>query len=77
MKKKEKQALKSKSTTELKNLIEGIEKELVTLQVELKSGKLKNSYQVLGKRRDLARAKTILRNRELQAAKPTIEGKGG
>lgn len=63
MKKKEVSQLHTKSSQELKNLIEKMEEELVKMKVDLESGKLKDVRAVLKKRRDLARVKTILREK--------------
>lgn len=65
MKKKEISQLHTKSSQELKSLIKKMEEELVKMRIDLKSGKLKDVRAVLKKRRDLARVKTVLGEKEL------------
>lgn len=69
MKKKDVQELRNKSIKELRELMRKIQEELVKLRTELGAGKLKNVHQVKLKRRDLARIKTILREKELGGQK--------
>ena len=64
MKKKEIQALRTKTLVELSTLMEKSEKELVQLKVDFGAGKLKNTCQLAQKRHDLARIKTILKELE-------------
>ena len=65
MKKKQLDELHAKSVKELKESVKKIQGELVQLRTELGAGKLKNVHQIKLKRRDLARIKTILREKEL------------
>lgn len=68
MKKKQIVELHSKLVDQLKRLIEKAEEELVKLRIDLGAGKLKDIHQVKKKRRDLARIKTILKEKELNEA---------
>ncbi|PJE69155.1 50S ribosomal protein L29 [Candidatus Shapirobacteria bacterium CG10_big_fil_rev_8_21_14_0_10_38_14] len=65
MKKKEIAQLRTKDKKELSGLIQKTQGELVKLQIEFQAGKLKNINQLILKRRDLARMKTILKEKEL------------
>jgi len=65
MKKKQIAELHNKSKKELISLIQQIEHELVQLRLHLQTGKLKSSHEWLAKKRDLARIKTILKEKEL------------
>lgn len=65
MRKRELKELKNKTIKELKELIEKMEEELAKLKVEKEGGKLRNISQLREKRRDLARIKTILREKEI------------
>ncbi|HUS60405.1 MAG TPA: 50S ribosomal protein L29 [Nevskiaceae bacterium] len=65
MKKKEISQLHAKTSQELKILIKKMEEELVRMKIDLGSGRLKDVRAVLKKRRDLARAKTVFRQKEL------------
>jgi len=65
MKKKELQELRTKTKKELAELIRKIEEELVRLRIEKEAGKLKDIHLVTKKGNDLARLKTILRQKEL------------
>ena len=67
MKKKERQELHQKTEAQLQKEITKQEKELVSLRLELKVGKLKNVRQVMSHRHHLARLKTILKEKELAA----------
>ena len=69
MKKKEKKELHSKTIKELEKLISKVEKELVLLKTDFGAGKLKDVCQLKKKRQDLARVKTILKSKELEAEK--------
>ena len=61
MKKKDLAELKAKNIGDLKKKIVELQSEKVTLILEQKQGKLKNVHEVMGKRKDIARLKTILR----------------
>lgn len=65
MKKRELQELRAKTVKELDELIKKVEEESVKLRVDKKAGKLKNVHQVVKKKHDLARLKTILKEKEL------------
>lgn len=65
MKKKQLVELHTKSIKELKDLAKKIQEELVQLQTDLGAGKLKNVNQIKFKRHDLARIKTIIKEKEL------------
>lgn len=65
MKKKEIKELRTKTRKELENLIQKTQEELVNLRIDFKAGKIKNAHQLILKRRDLARMKTILKQKEL------------
>lgn len=65
MKKKQLQELHTKSIKELNELVKKAQEELVKLKVELGAGRLKDTQAMNKKRHDLARIKTILREKEL------------
>ena len=65
MKKKELEELRTKTIEELKKLIRKTQEELVRLKIEKKAGKLKDVHQPRKKSDDLARLKTILKEKEL------------
>lgn len=65
MKKKELKELRTKPLPELKELIKKTQEELARLKLEKEIGKLKNVCLIRIKRADLARLKTILKEREL------------
>jgi len=65
MKKKDFQELRAKTKEELKGLIIKAQGELVRLKLEKKAGRLKDVHLPVKKSNDLARLKTILREREL------------
>lgn len=64
MKKKELKQLHGKTEKELKTLAEKAQEELVKLRLNLGSGKLKDTQVINKKRHDLARLKTILKEKE-------------
>jgi len=66
MKRKDIQELHGRSIKELKELMKKTQGELVQLRTDLGAGKLKNVHQIKMKRRDLARIKTIIREKELK-----------
>lgn len=65
MKPKDKKELHTKTVKELKSLLSSTQKELVKLRAEQATRKLKDGHQVLKKRGDIARIKTVIREREL------------
>ncbi len=65
MKKKELKELRTKTVEELRKLIKKTQEELVGLKIEKKAGKLKDVHQPKKKSDDLARLKTILKEKEL------------
>jgi len=65
MKKSKLSELRMKTTKELEELIKKTQGELVKLRLAKEAGKLKDVHQVSKKRHDLARLKTILREKEL------------
>lgn len=65
MKKKDLQELRAKTIKELKELIRKAEEELVGLRIDKEAGKLKDVHKVAKKSDDLARLKTILKEKEL------------
>jgi len=65
MKKKELQELRTKNKEELFQLIRKAEEELVKLRMEKEAGKLKNVHLITKRSNDLAKLKTILRQKEL------------
>ena len=67
MKKKDIQALHDHSVEKLRELLIKAQAELVKLEADLGAGRVKNVHQVKTKRHDLARIKTILREKELEA----------
>lgn len=69
MKKKQLEELRNKTEQELKDLIKKAEEELVKLKMELGAGKLKDTQAVNRKRHDLARVKTIIKQKELSREK--------
>jgi ribosomal protein L29 len=64
MKKKEIKEIQGKSVKELRALEKKAREELARLKVELKAGKLKNIGLYITKKVDLARIKTILKERQ-------------
>ncbi len=65
MKKKEIQDLRHKTIEELKALVKKSQEELLKLKLDKEAGKLKNVHLIETKRHDLARIKTLLREKEL------------
>ncbi|MBI2327259.1 50S ribosomal protein L29 [Candidatus Curtissbacteria bacterium] len=61
MKKKEKEELKAKNTSQLKEILKEKEKGLIVDQIELKMGKIKNVHIVHNKKKDIATVKTMLK----------------
>lgn len=57
--------LRDLSTAEIENKINGLKEELFNLRFQLATGQLENPMRIREVRKDIARAKTILREREL------------
>jgi large subunit ribosomal protein L29 len=57
--------LRGLTTEEIKNRIEQLKDELFNLRFQLATGQLENPMRIRQVRKDIARAKTILRQREL------------
>ena len=64
MKKKDLQELKAKTIKELLNLGKKTREDLARLKIDLKAGKLKNYHAYYLKKRDFARIKTTIRERQ-------------
>lgn len=60
--------VRDKTPVELKKLADQIEGEVFQLKFRLGSGQLKTTADIKKKRRDLARVKTALRQKELAGA---------
>ena len=71
MKKKSWEELKTKSVRQLKEIIGGLEKEIIVGKIERQQSKVKNVHAVNQKRKDIARAKTILQSKLLLEKKET------
>ena len=67
MKSKELEALKMKSTAELDTDLKNKKSELFNLRFQLAVGQLQNTSQIKVCKKDIARMKTILRQREEKA----------
>ncbi len=65
MKKKELKDLHQKTIKELQTLKEKTQEEYLKLKMDKQVGRLKNVHLLDGKRHDLARIKTLLREKEL------------
>ena len=65
MKKKEFQELYSKDLKDLKQLAKKIDEEIFKLRMDKKTAKLKNVHTLDDKRRDLAKIKAVIREKEL------------
>jgi large subunit ribosomal protein L29 len=57
--------LRSLTTEEIQNRIEQLKDELFNLRFQLATGQLENPMRIRQVRKDIARAKTILKQREL------------
>ncbi len=60
--------LRNKSTQELLNELKNLKEELFNLRFQHATGQLENPLRIQQVKRDYARVKTILRERELNAA---------
>ncbi len=61
--------VRDKTVNELKKLVGELEEEAFQLKFRLGSGQLKQTADIKKKRRDLARVKTILKQKELLTTK--------
>jgi large subunit ribosomal protein L29 len=57
--------LRDLSTAEIENKVNVLKEELFNLRFQLATGQLENPMRIREVRKDIARAKTILREREL------------
>jgi large subunit ribosomal protein L29 len=57
--------MRDMTTAEIEQKIKGLKEELFNLRFQLATGQLDNPTQVRNVRRSIARAKTVLREREL------------
>jgi len=57
------------STAELQNKVAEYKSELFNLRFQLATGQLENPMRIREVKRNIARAKTVLRERELKSAK--------
>lgn len=60
--------IKDLTTAELERKVDDLKQELFNLRFQLATGQLDNPMRIRMVRRDIARAKTILRERELKNA---------
>lgn len=67
--------IREMSTDEIKKRILEEEKNLVDLRFQLELKNLTNTAKIRNTRKDIARMKTILKERELQEAKTSKESK--
>lgn len=66
MKTQEFKNLRQKNEKELIDMVKNLKKEMTKLRLELSMKKIKNVSIVRGKRKDIARILTILKERKLQ-----------
>jgi len=64
--KTKRQDLHSESTNELQKLLEKTQTEYLKLRMDLKIGKLKDVHAPLKKRKQIARIKTVIKEKELK-----------
>jgi ribosomal protein L29 len=64
MKNKDQKELKTKSTAELKSMLQAGKKDLFTLTMDLSRNKLKNTSALGTKRRDIAQILTALKEQQ-------------
>jgi large subunit ribosomal protein L29 len=62
------ETLREYSDLELKEKLADLKNELFNLRFQLATGQLENPVQIKYVKRDIARAKTVIRERELNAA---------
>ena len=67
MKKKELNELKNKDLKALKELSKKVDEEIFKLKMDKRTAKLKNVSSLGEKKRDLARIKTIIREKEINS----------
>ncbi len=65
------------SEDEIREKVRGLEEELFNLRFQLSMGVAKNPARVREARRDLARARTILAEKERAAGRGAVRGAGG
>ncbi|OGD63830.1 50S ribosomal protein L29 [Candidatus Beckwithbacteria bacterium RBG_13_42_9] len=65
MKKTEWEKIKEQSAQELQTLCLKLQREIVDFKMQLSLGKIKNTHTAHKKRQEIARIKTILKEREL------------
>lgn len=63
--------IKAKSQTDLNKMVQDLENELFIMRVKKATGQLEKTSNLRVLRKDLARAKTVLRQRELAESKGT------
>lgn len=69
------QVYREMSSDELEDKLSELERHLFDLHSQAVTEKLENSRAVINARRDIARIKTIMRERELTAANAEVEDK--
>lgn len=65
---------KSMTTEELTSKLSELKSELFNLRFSLATGNLPNNTQIKNVKRDIARVKTVLREREIKANKAKVWG---
>ena len=65
-------ALRDLSTAELEKKVVDLKEELFNLRFQMATGQLENPMKIKEIRKDIAKAKTILREREIKAGKILI-----
>jgi large subunit ribosomal protein L29 len=68
------QEIRTLSTDEIKSRLDDAEEEFFNLRTQFTIGQLENFNRLTDLKRDIARIKTILRERELAAEVATSEG---
>jgi len=66
--------LRDLEEVELENKLEEAKQELFNLRFALVTGQLDNSSRLRQLRKDVARIKTVLREREIEAAEAAVKG---
>ena len=69
MKKDDKAEIRKKTISELNDELVALKEELFKLRFQHATNQLENPQKLVGVRRDIARVKTIIRERELQGIK--------
>lgn len=62
---------------ELDNKLNDLKVELFNLRFQLATGQLDNPMRIKSVRKDIARIKTIMKERELKQVNAQLQGKGG